>query len=432
MDCGDSSILPNGACTALPFTPTDGQVFVDNERVKWVYDAELDLWQRSGTADVVPLATSDIIGYMSYLDKSLLDQIPAVPGGFGIITDTKLLLQSPTNPEGVIRGDIELVSESLDIECVSNAGATINCLTPPGMDCETNNGQSSGLSFKLSDKFLNSLLVNIPGQQGKKGPKGNKGNPGKPGFAGGPAGRAGRPGPSISELCRLTGVKYNDLDGVTDTAIVDLGLIDDDGHGCKLVVTKAKLNVPGDAPADKVIATPLIRGVVYDADDDPENCKITRLDDWRLVKPVGDDTPLNIQLLRLSTGSEQTGQPSGFNASMTIKKFISDIVKEYKQRLAKVDRDYGKVVKSYIESIDSKARDILSSLANDLTQCEFDLPAVEYCITFTGCGEPSVPPPPPSPAAAAAGRAGEETFVATNGAKVRSVKMGGKKWDISQ
>lgn len=436
MDCGSSSILPNGRCSVLPVLPTDGQVFVDSELVKWIYNASTDLWEKSGTATTVPVATSDNIGYLSSVDKTLLDKTPAVPGGFGIITDTKLLLQSPTNPEGIIRGDIELKSESLDITCVGSNGLKLTCAVPPELECTTPTGTTPGLSFKLSKKFLDTFIVNMPGPQGKKGLTGEKGKQGKPGFSGGPPGIKGLPGSDIDELCKLTGISYRDLDGVTETAIVDLNLVDDNGHGCKLAVTKARLNVPGDVPADKVIATPLVRNIVYDTDPDPSVCNITRLDQWRLVQNPGDDTPLNLSLLRLSRGADSVSdEPVGFNTTLSLRKFISDIVSEYKRRLQKIDKEFGKIARDYIEKIDDKARSILSQLANDVAMCEFNLPAVEYCITFTGCDQPPPPPPPPpppSPFRAASIKASDNTETPNPKRKVSSVVMGARKWGIKQ
>lgn len=436
MDCGNSSILPNGRCSVLPTTPTDGQVFVDSELVKWIYNASTDLWERSGTVTTIPIASSDNIGYLSSRDKALLDKIPAVPGGFGIITDTKLVLQSQTNPEGVIRGDIELKSESLDIVCVGSDGIKLHCSTPSELECTSPTGKAPGLAFKLSKKFLDTFVVNMPGPQGKKGLTGDKGKTGKPGFSGGPPGITGLPGASIDELCRLTGISYRDIDGITEKAIVDLNIVDDNGRGCKLVVTKAKLNVPGDVPADKIIATPLVRNITYDPDPDPDNCDITRINQWKLVQNPGDTTPLNLSLLRLSRGAETVSDvPVGFNATLSLKKFVSDIIAEYQRRLQKIDKSYGKIAREYIQKIDDKARSILSQLANDLAMCEFNLPAVEYCITFTGCDQPPPPPPPPpppSPFRAASLRAGADTGTPNPKRKTSNVVMGTRKWGVKQ
>ncbi len=433
-----STILSNGKCSVLPTTPTHGQVFVDSEFVRWIYNSKLKLWERAGTVDSIPLATTNSDGLMSASDKRMLDKVPAVGGSFGLVVDTKLLLQSPTNPEGVIQGDIQLKSESLDIICVGPDKVKLNCSVPPELECLSPNGEPPGLLFKLNDKFLDTLIVDLPGPLGKTGDTGDVGNQGNHGFSDGPKGDDGEQGESIDELCELTDLKYNDITGIADTAIVGMELIDDDGHGCKLIVTKSKLNVAEDEPAEKIIASAISRSVVYAPDPDADTCDITRLDDFTFAQPPGDTTPLNIQLLRLPKGSnEHEDEPIGFNGTMNLQGFVGDIVTEYKSRLTKLDETWGKQVKSYVESIDDKARGILSGLADDLAQCEFDLPAVEYCITFTGCGvtptppPPSPPPtPPPSPSAAASARAGVGPLK-IGSRKASSVQMGQRRWRVN-
>lgn len=387
-----------GRYTVFPPLPTDGQVFIDGELVRWIYDKERNLWHRSGTVDSIPLATSTSSGLLSRQYKKALDTTPAVGGGFGLIVDPKLLLMSPTNPDGVIKGDIELRSESLDISCVGPDRIKINTdCPPPPLDCEIPDaaGRISGLTFSLSEKFLSTLWVDLTGPKGKKGYPGSKGDHGDHGFSDGPQGDQGNPGKNIDELCELTSISYNDIDGITDTAIVNLNIVDDDGHGCKLIVTKAKLNIP-DRAADKVAATMLSRTVVYPADTEPAICDVTHLDDWSLAQAPGDTTPLNLQLLRLPKGSNDRENDSiGFNGTLSLENFVTDIVAEYKDRLTKIDESWGRQVKQYIESIDDKARGILSDLAHQLAVCEWNLPAMEYCLTFMRCA---------SPAPAAAGR----------------------------
>jgi hypothetical protein len=421
-----STLLPNGRNTWLPISPTDGQVFVDSEFVRWVYSAELDLWERSGTVDSIPLATSDIPGYMSPSDKRLIDNTPAVGGGFGIITDTKLILQSPTNPEGVIQGDIELRSESLDIVCVSSDKVKLNCVPPAGvLECASPTGEAAGLMFKLSDKFLDTLYVDLPGPKGKKGLTGDKGNQGKHGFSDGPKGNQGLQGESIDELCELKGITFVDKSGMTDEAIVDLKLLDNDGHGCKLIVTKSKINISDNEPADKVKAGAISRSIVYPPNPGAAQCNLTRLDDWTLAKGAGDATPLNMQLLRLPKGSnDREGEPVGFNGTMDLNTFVTQLVDEYKNRLVKLDQQWGKQVKEYIQSIDDKARTILSGLANELAMCEFNLPAVEYGIVFKPCigGSPS--------AAAASRASGVATTPVGKMPTNRTVQMGRKSWRV--
>lgn len=420
-----STILPGNQNTVLPVSPTDGQIFIDAERVRWVFNANSDLWEKTGTIDELPRADANTIGLMTAQDKSLLDRVPVVGGGFGLIVDTKLLLQSPTNPDGVIRGDIELRSESLDISCVGADRVVLKCPHPPVMDCTTS-GNVPALMFSLSQKFLDTFIINRPGPEGKKGFKGLTGDQGNPGFSPGPVGEAGITGQNITELCHLVSIDYRDVDGLTDTGIVNLQLLDNDGHGCKMIITKSKLNVPDNAPADAVVATPLQRAVIYDTDSDPAKCEITRLDEWKLIKSVPDDFSTNVYLLRLPKGSnKQIDSPVHLNATMPLSQFVSDVVAEYMSRLQKLDTQWGQQVKTYIEGIDDQARTILSELANELSLCEFNLPAVEYCITFNNCANP-----PPSPSAAAAARAGHDVNALT-GQSITNVRMGRKDWRVT-
>lgn len=398
MDCGKSALLPNGVCAFLPTAPTDGQIYIDSQLVKWVYNASNDLWERSGTATTVPLATETTAGYLSYRDKALLDKILAVPGGFGIITDTKLLLQSDTNPDGVIRGNIQLKSDSLDIICVSAENQKLGCELSNVSACATGDAAYPGLKFKLSERLLSGLVVNFPGATGKQGLKGKKGVAGKPGFAGGPKGRTGPAGDDTSTAGELRGISYKDISGITDKAIVRLDAVANANGGQKLIITKARLNIPDDIPARRIIASVLTRGVSYAPDPDTKACRVNRLHNYELTQPAGDPTPLNVHLLRLARGATQVGdEPVGFDNTVTLSAFVAAYVKAYQNLLKDIDRKYGAIVKKYIEDLDAKAKTILADLANQLAQCEFNLPAVEYCITFHGCDQPAPPPPPPAP-----------------------------------
>lgn len=387
----------SGQYSVFPQLPTDGQVFIDSEYVRWVFDKETDLWERAGTVDGIPVATSISDGLLSRQLKTTLDIVPAVGGGFGIIVDPKFLMTSPTNPQGVITGNIQLRSDSLDIACVAPNKVILDCAAPPALVCEYPGGRVPELTFSVSEKFLSTLFVDLSGPTGKKGFTGGKGDTGKHGFSEGPRGDKGLPGANVTELFQLTDIVYNDIDGITDTAIVNLNLVDDSGHGCKLIVTKAKLDISDNQPADKVAAKVLSRTLIYDPDAHPLVCDVTRLDNWRLVQAPGDATPLNLQLLRYPKGSnDRENDPIGVSGTLSLTSFVQGIVAEYKDRLTKLDQTWGKQVKQFIENIDDSARNILSDLAQQLTLCEFNLPAIEYCITFKGC---------PSPSVAAAGRA---------------------------
>lgn len=402
MDCGNSNILQSGQCAFLPSNPVDGQVYVDKNYVKWVFNKSIDLWERGGTVATIPLATNTDPGYLSAVDKALLDRILPTPGGFGIITDANILLQSDANPDGVIRGDIVLRSDSLDITCVNPDNTKLTAKNGDMSICVGADSPSPGLSFKLSEKLLANLVVNFPGPPGPKGHKGEKGEAGKPGYAGGPPGIKGLQGDAASVLNTLTAVTYRDVSGITDTAIVDLSITTDETVGQILHITKAKLNIPDNAPARKIVAAPLSRSVVYDPDPNAEKCNITRLNEWRLVKNAGDPTPTDVSLIRLATGADQvTDEPVGINGTMSLSTFITQVVDAYYDKLRDVDTQYGKVVREKISDLDAKARLNLADMANELAMCEFNIPAVEYCITFSGCDQPTpipdppIPPPPP-------------------------------------
>lgn len=343
------------------------------------------------------MATSTSEGLLSRQLKKSLDSVQGVGGGFGIIVDPKGLIEHPNHPSGVITGDIELRSNSLDITCLSPDQVLSECPEAPRLICDHPSGGVPALGFELSEDFLSTLYVDVTGCRGKRGYQGDQGDIGEHGFSDGPQGNKGKTGPDIDETSKLTDITYNDIDGISDTAIVDLNIVDDDGHGCKLIVTRAKLDIGDGQAADKVAARRLSRTLIYDADTDPTVCDITRLDNWRLTQGRGDETPLNVWLLRLPAGSnDREGEPVGVDGSLDLESFVQAVIDEYKGRLTELDESWGREVKQYIENVDDQARSILSGLAHQLAMTEFNLPAVEYGITFTGC------PPGYYPAAAEA------------------------------
>lgn len=390
------TILPNDRASFLPVVPVDKQEFVDSDKTKWVYSADGDHWVRVGTVDTIPLASDSVNGFLSPQDKILLDKIPAAGGAFGIIVDHgKLLLQTPENPEGVVQGDIKLVSESLDIECVTNEQVPLECGgTQLAFSCESGEEDEGrpGIKFSISDKFLETMVVEFPAPPGKRGDRGDQGPEGDPGFSDGPKGETGEVGENVTDRCEFLGFLYEELEGITDTAVVRMEIVNDTNGNCKLVMTKAKLNVPDNSKAaDQVVAAPLTRSVVFPDDPNALVCDVTRLDNWTLAQPAGDTSTLDVQLVRLAKGSnESESEPVSVNNTMPLSTFVDDVVDYYKDKLVKLDNDYAKEVKNYIESIDDRARGILSGLADELSRCEFALPAVEFCTTFVACDQPFI------------------------------------------
>lgn len=341
----------------LPLNPFDGQVFIDAYQGRWIFNAEIDAWYRSGTAETIPVATDSIVGLMSAADKVLLDGINDAPGGFGLIVDP--LAGSPVKPDGVLTGDISLVSDSIDITCTSN-----------------------GLHFGLSQEFIDSFCLyfsNSRGDKGDKGEPGDKGEKGDPSYAfiDGPPGDKGPPG-NDSQACKIVDVVLNDLDGTTDTPIVSLRVAEDETGACQLVYTTAKIDLTsGDGP--NLYATPVSRSVVYP--EDSGTCSLARLENWQLVKG-NDDLPLNLQLIRLPKNEANEGL-TGFN-TYPLTTFVSDIVAHYNSKLTDLDADWQAEIKDYVSGKDATARGILSDLATQLAECEFKIPA-EFCLDVEKC-----------------------------------------------
>lgn len=527
----------NGA-SFLPSNPTDKQVYTDLYNNKWIYDKKYDVWIRSGASDELVLATNSQSGYMSPQDKLLLDKVPAVGGAFGIIVDTKLVLQSSSNPEGIIQGDIQLKSDSINIICVTKDLQKIqdieNCNTNPSFNCEgvdtTVPGGSFGLKFELAEKFLKTLTINLRGKKGPKGDKGAKGPKGDTGYSPGPVGEKGDPGDSTNVQCTLTGITYNDVTTPTNEAIVALDIT----QNCILSVTHSKINVDPDLPATQIESTPIIRTISYpgttttnggtstwkviqsrasssspgtstwrvvqsfreagqvgqisvvkdwllvtnscgagytpvkpsiDANTlpvgttqtvtcsggtttetkewqlissscaegnnpvkpttDPNtlptgtiqttncqpsattggDCYDVRMKDWTLQRSGTDTISLNPTLLRLPKGSNTATVQ--LNSGVSLNDYINGVTDEYINKLTEIDTQYMNTAKKYVDTIDNKARTILSNLAKQLAECEFNMPSVEYCITFNNCpvvgdtnnggGGGTTPPLPPTP-----------------------------------
>jgi hypothetical protein len=422
-----SSILPNGLCSALPFTPTDGQVFIDAQRVQWVYSADNGVWERRGTADDIPLASSEQSGLMSPQQKNMLDKVPAIGGGFGIITDTKTILSAPNNPAGVISGDIVLKSDSLDITCIGYNGVelTPGCtpLTGDIICTETDTPDTAGLKFVLSEKFLKTLYVDAGGDKGKTGYEGPKGEEGENGWIpNGPSGNTGPAGEDILELCELEDIVYRDIPGLTDTAIVRMALLNDETGGCKLVVYKAKIQSENESLANRLKATQVSRTIAYP--ESTNKCNIDSLLDYEILQAAGDTSPLDLQLLRLP---KQVTDEVNFNGSLSLSGFLDSIANIYRDKLKEADQTWGRQVKKYIESSDSSARTILSNLANEVAQCEFNLPAVEYCITFETC---DAPPPSSPPFRVAGGAQAVHDDSPLGGQAVSSFGVGKRNWNL--
>ncbi len=368
----------------LPPRPFHGQEFIDATGIKWVWDATLDTWNRTGQAEFIPVADSNTTGLMSANDKILLDSIPNVGGGFGLITDP-LALQSTGNVDGILSGDITIKSDTLNITCVDAEGEPIT--TQCYQACDTPDGQVPGLKLELSNDFLETFWLELLGGKGPRGTRGPKGKRGSEGFTNGPQGEKGDSGKDATIPKDITNIRIVDSDDVVDEAIVALEM---NAADATLTYTTSKLNVPSNTdPADQVIASPLYRAISFPT--------VSTLHDWELVAPQTDPAGTIDLLIAKLPASYQSGKPLTLEM-VKLSDYVQLIVDFYSNILCKWEKDWETKLKEYIESKDEAARNILSSLAQQVAECEFTLP-LEFCLGLDNaqCQPPDNTTTSPSP-----------------------------------
>jgi len=292
------------------------------------------------------------------------------------------------NPHGIISGNIELVSDSLDIKCVENKNGVLvdDACGVKDSDAVKN---PRGISFSLKEEFLKTLCFNVPGCKGPSGKQGLKGNDGKPGTGDGPKGDVGTTGEDAIEEASFTGVKFVDLDDVYDTAVVGLELDADAG---KLHVVKSRMRVPIDGkPADQVIASGINRSVSFSEEFLFDIVKPS-------IDPVSMDSKIGVTLGGDSAcffKSEYENDvlvavlPKGFKSGCTeigvrwLGDLLNDIANHFRQELLDASVTYDKQIKEHIVVKDEEAKKVLCELAQNLAECEWELP-LEFCIGLTG------------------------------------------------
>jgi len=289
------------------------------------------------------------------------------------------------NEHGTIMGDVELISDTLDITCIDGTGRQFTA----DKDCKLDylNSDSSthvpGLDIKVGVKILDSFCVELRSCKGPRGNQGEKGNTGKDGTGDGPVGEQGDPGedaPTVGH--KFTGIKIIDLEDVYDMAVINLEL---DAESGKLNVVKAKVSVPDDdTPATQVIASPIERSIAW-KDDEYH---------YEIMKPAADPIEsdnADITMAALPRGYEiltnglpddiATARVTQFN-SIRLGQLLDVVINYFKQRGIEINNEYNKQIKAFIEDKDSKARIILANLAQELAECEWQLP-IEYCLGIT-------------------------------------------------
>jgi len=353
----------------FPKFPFDGQIIIDAYGVQWQYDVETETWSRLGAPEDIPDASGTQTGLLSPVLKTKIDGIPAKGGGSAIII--KPLKRSLDNTDGIIVGDVELVSNSLDITCTdangdpmpSGAGCVVNIEVPEGIE----DLRQPGFNFQIKDKTYNSICVRVPGIAGPRGDKGAKGIRGEPGTGDGPQGDKGAAGKSQTVAGTFTGVKIVEASGIYDSAIVGLDLDAEQGI---LTAIKSKVRIPtDDKPAEQVVAAAIVRGIQF-----------TSGWSFNVTKPSEDalDT-LDPNILHLPPGFVPA---AGKSAEVSVKKFsyiVGKIVDKYKADLEKIEAEYDTQLRDYILAIDAEARKILADLAQKLADCEWQLP-IDFCL----------------------------------------------------
>jgi len=252
-----------------------------------------------------------------------------------------------------------------------------------------------GMQFALSSKFLDTLCLEVTGPPGGRGPKGFDGEAGEDGHNDGPRGERGDPGRDATAAHDFTGIKFVELDTITDTAVVSMEL---DGAAGMLSYTKTKMNVPeDDEPADQFVAIPTQRSLYYpDLADDPT--EYVTLDDWRISVPPGDPLYEEPELLLLRMQSDvKEGVPVPVE-SVQLSDFINSVVTHYKGLLVEFQDGWLAEMREYIEGKDGEARTILGSMAQKVAECEFDRP-IQFCMGIgpNDCQEGEGGPYPPDP-----------------------------------
>lgn len=358
----------------LPDLQFHGQKFIDAYGIVYVYDAESDCFVNTGSIEHIVDSSIDNTGLMIAEHKRKLDSIPDNCGGFAIIIDPKFKIIDENNLDGLIYGDIKLVSESIDITCINHTGEEIksNCyacvdgINPPG------------LNFQISQKFLDSFCVKLPIIPGSRGDKGDEGEEGDPGTGDGPPGEMGDPGISYYEPGTFSGVKVFEIDGIYDKAIVDLKLSNSDGI---LTVIKAPIALPdSNTPAGQVYCTPVFRDVKFNPEL-PKCGSGGNLWQYDIIK--GDDDLPNDLLLYVMPN--QINLPGISEVStIPLSKFIEMVINDLKPQYEEAVKKYDEEIKNFLYAKDAECRHKLCSLARQLSECEWQLP-LEYCIGISPC-----------------------------------------------
>jgi len=293
-------------------------------------------------------------------------------------TDDKFEVIEPTalNLNGIIAGNIELVSESVAIECVDANDDPIDpdCTIPPIVI----NNKTPALDFKVSDLFKSQFCVQQPGCIGPRGDRGPKGMHGEDGTGDGPKGEQGNPGKDAPDIpIKFDGIKMIDIDDIYDTAVV---AIEVDAKNSRLNIVKAKMHTPDDlTPASQVVATEIFRDIEFTGHEF----------DFNLLRPPVD--PVGTDDLKLAYYPQGFEIPidGGINRPQTtgvcvlnLSDFIKEVSNFWQVKFDEISKDFDQQIKTFIETKDKEARLALAQLCHQLSECEWEKP-FEFCLSVT-------------------------------------------------
>jgi len=415
----------------LPKYPFDGQQFVDAYHIIWEYRESTHEWFIKGLQDDTPIADENIIGLMTPHQLKILDSSnngnfsiiidtklvernlhpqPVYSGtalsiisdlydhklftyenidkdkykGYTIVINNEssiilgndynyiildkqinisdgdkffIVESHEYNDQGLITGDIEFVSESINFTELTKSTKDGDCCTP-----------YYNIGLSLSDDFIESYLLEIPGCKGDCGPQGDQGEDGTDGYD--PTGPQGDPGEDgidrNDETSFLTSVIVTDNDSISNEAIVELKLDKDDG-----ILYAIKANISNNAEdADKLIVYPTFRDIELLGND--ENLKFNIIDEDN-TQTTND----NVLILKNGVNGDYTAVQSA-----PLREVIQLIINKYKEQYIKIKDKINKNLIDYVYNKYNNAKNILMELAEELSKCEWGMP-IDFSLSLS-------------------------------------------------
>jgi hypothetical protein len=361
----------------LPPEPFDNQRLVDAFQILWVFNQSQNCWISQGKIKTLPIANATTTGLLQSKLKYLMDTIPDKGGGYAIITKP-LNRRTIDNPDGIIFGKVELVSNSLTINCIDANNNIINT----SKKCQSNYLETDktppGFDLNLSSDFLNSLCIDVPGGPGPRGLPGNKGSQGKDGTGDGPQGEPGDSGKDATQTWPITGVQIVDIDDMTDIAIVKLDI--DQANGI-LHATKSKINISSDAttPVQQFIIKRLNKGITWG------DCLEYTLNPPAPCKPGETSQDIITAIDPTIAFYPEYFQPTdlpGTTYEPVAAKFsdiLNQIIGFYNGKLDDAAAQWDQQIADYLRTLDTQARQQLDATAQKLETCA-GIPTLDLCV----------------------------------------------------